>query len=168
MSAEPSTTSTVVQGGITVTALAFLHSALTRMIPYAIVAIPLILLDLVWGIRAARYRKERVTFSRAFRRTMSKAFDYICWIIIGASVSVVFQTRWLEWVIIGLVMFNEIASVVSNYFETKGVEISLVSLWRLVFRKGAEKVGVAVDKEEVEEIIKPKPRDAKGRFTKKQ
>lgn len=56
MSTEPSTASTVLQGGISVAAVAFLHSALTHMIPYAIAAIPLILLDLLWGIRAAKYR----------------------------------------------------------------------------------------------------------------
>ena len=167
MNTEPSSTlGTVFQGGVTITAIAFLRSALTHMIPYAIIAVPLIALDLLWGIRAAKYRKERVTFSRAFRRTMNKTADYLCWIVIAASVAVAFEARWLEWLIIGAVMFNEIISVVANYFETKGIKLSIVSIYRLIFKKGAEKAGVEVSDEDVKEIIKPQ-RDARGRFIKK-
>lgn len=170
MSTEPSTASTVLQGGISVAAVAFLHSALTHMIPYAIAAIPLILLDLLWGIRAAKYRKERVTFSRAFRKTMAKTMDYICWLIIAASLGVAFDARWVEFVLIGAVMFNEITSIVGNYFETKDMQISLVGLFRWLFRVGANKVGAEVTSEDAETIIQPKPkqpRKANGQFAKK-
>ena len=97
---------TAAQGGVAATALAFFHSTMTNMIPYAIVAVPLIVLDLLWGIRAAKYRKERVTFSRAFRRTMSKTFDYLCWILIASGIALAFDTKWLEYGILGLVIFN--------------------------------------------------------------
>ena len=164
--------STIVQGGAAATAVAFLHSALSNMIPYAIIAVPLVVLDLLWGIRAAKYRKERVTFSRAFRRTMSKVADYACWIIIAGSISLAFKTKWLEWAIIGAVVFNEITSIVGNYFETKGIQLSMVDLFRWLFRAGAGKVGVELDKEDAENIIKPRreqPRDLKsGRFIKKE
>lgn len=163
------TISTVAQGGVTVTALAFLHSALMNMVPYLICAIPLVLLDLVWGIRAARYRKEKVTFSRAFRRTMAKVADYICWIVIAASIALAFEAKWLEWVILGAVMGNEIISIISNYFETRGIELSLVALYRWIFKKGAEHIGATIEDAEAEGIIKPsdRPRDEKGRFIKK-
>jgi len=163
-----STMSTVAQGGVAVTALAFLHSALIKMVPYAICAVPLIILDLIWGLRAARHRNERVTFSRAFRRTMAKAADYTCWIIIAASVGLAFETQVLEWVILGMVMGNEIISIVGNYLETKGLELSWANLYRWVFRAGAEKIGATIDSAEAEGIIKPKrERDEKGRFIKK-
>ena len=141
------------------------------MIPYTIVAVPLIILDLLWGIRAAKYRKERVTFSRAFRSTMSKAMDYLCWIIIAASIAVAFEHQWLEWLILGAVIFNEFTSIVSNYFETKGVQLSFVAIFRWMFKTGAGKVGVEVSDEDAQEIIKPKeprPRAKNGRFVKRE
>lgn len=159
---------TVATGGVAATALAFLRSMLTNMMPYAIVAVPLIILDLLWGIRAARYREERVTFSRAFRRTMSKTFDYICWIVIASGIALAFEKKWLEFFILGLVIFNELTSIVGNYFETKGIQLSFVAVYRFIFKKAAEKHGIEVTDEEAKEIIKPQLRDAKGRFVKKQ
>lgn len=166
---ETSTTSVVVQGGVTATAIAFLHSALTSMLPYLIIAVPLVILDLIWGIRAARCRKEKVTFSRAFRKTVGKCFDYLCWAVLAATVALAFEARWLEWVIFGAVVFNELTSIVTNFFETKGIEVSVVNIWRAVVKKGSEKAGVGLSDDEVSEIIKPKPaRDPEtGRFIKK-
>lgn len=164
---DSSTVSTVAQGGVTVTALAFLHSALINMVPYAIAAVPLVLLDLVWGIRAAHYRGERVTFSRAFRRTMAKTADYICWIIIAASISLAFEAKFLEWIILGAVMGNEIISIVGNVLETKGIDFSLVNLYRWLFKAGAEKAGVTMEAAEAEGIIKPKPTTSVKRRTMK-
>ena len=171
MTSEPSTVSTVVQGSVSVAAIAFLQSALTHMIPYAICAVPLIILDLLWGIRAAKYRKERVTFSRAFRRTMSKVAEYLCWIIIAASIAIAFDMRWIEFVIIGAVMFNEIMSVVSNYLETKDIKLSSLGIFRWLFKTASCKVGVEVSREEIEEILQEKPkrkRNSKGQFVKKE
>lgn len=166
---DTSTMSTVAQGGVAVTAIAFLHTALMRIIPYAIIAVPLLILDLIWGVRAARHRKEQVRFSRAFRRTMAKTFDYVAWLIIAASVGLAFEAKWLELVILGLVMGNELISIIGNYLETKGIEFSWVGFYRWLFKAGAEKVGVTMESAEAEEIIKPKrERDPKtGRFVKK-
>lgn len=162
------TTNTIVEGGVTLTAIAFLQHTLSNMIPYAIVAIPLIILDLTWGMRAARYRQERVTFSKAFRKTMGKMFDYLCWILIAAGLAIAFEKQWIEWCILGAVIFNEITSIIGNYFETKGIELSIPALWKLIFKKGAGHYGVDVSDDELGEIIKPKPeRDEKGRFVKK-
>lgn len=164
---ESSTISVVVQGGVTATAIAFLHSALTSMLPYLIIAVPLIILDLIWGIRAARYRKEKVTFSRAFRKTVGKSFDYLCWSVLAATLSLAFEARWLEWVVFGGVVFNEMVSIVGNFLETKGIEFSLTSLYRLIFRKAGAQLGVEVTQEEVEEIIKPKRDPKTGQFVKR-
>lgn len=166
-SSESSAISTLAQGGVAVTALAFLHTALSNMIPYFICALPLVALDLVWGVRAARYRKEKVTFSRAFRRTMSKTFDYIAWIIIAASVALAFETKWLEWVILGMVMGNEIVSIIGNYLETKGITFSWAGFYRWVLRVISGKAGVDMEQAEAEGIIEQKKRDPKtGRFVK--
>lgn len=168
MTGETSAISTVAQGGVAVSALAFFHTALTNMIPYIICAAPLIALDLLWGVRAARFRKEKVTFSRAFRRTMSKTFDYLAWIIIAASIALAFEAKWLEWAILGMVMGNEIVSIIGNYLETKGITFSIVAFYRWVFRAGSEKVGVTLDDAEAAQIIR-RPRDPKtGRYVPKQ
>ena len=150
------TTNTIVEGGVTLTAIAFLQNTLSNMIPYAIVAIPLIILDLTWGVRAARYRQERVTFSKAFRKTMGKLFDYVCWILIAAGLAIAFEKRWIEWIILGAVIFNEIISIIGNYFETKGIEFSVAAIWKLIFKKGAGHYGVDVTDDEMNEVIKPK------------
>lgn len=163
---DTSAMSTVAQGGVAVTAIAFLHTALMRIIPYAIIAVPLLVLDLIWGVRAARHRNEQVRFSRAFRRTMAKTFDYVAWLIISASVGLAFEAQWLEWLILGLVMGNEFISIIGNYLETKGIEFSWISFYRWVFKAGAEKIGTALDSAEAEGIIKPK-REEKDDDTKR-
>ena len=71
-----------VGSGISATAVAFMQSAVLRMIPYAVPALVIIALDLLYGIKAAKHRKERVRFSTACRRTVSKIVSYICWLIL--------------------------------------------------------------------------------------
>lgn len=157
-------TSTIAQGGVAVTALAFLHNAMNNMIPYAIAAIPLILLDLVWGVRAAKHRDEKVTFSRAFRRTMGKTFDYVAWLIIAATLALAFEKKWLEWVILGMVMGNEVISIIGNYLDTKGIKFSWVGFYRWIIKAGSNKAGIIMEQAEAEEIIS-QARDPKtGRF----
>lgn len=172
MNNDSSFLSTAAQGGLAATALLFIRQAITRMIPYAFVVIPLIILDLRWGVPAAKHRGEKVTISRAFRRTMSKTFDYICWIVISSTLAVAFERPWLEYVILGAVIFNEIVSIVGNYLEvTKGIELSWKEFYRWMFKRGAEKAGVEVTDEDASGIIRHKTdtqqRDSKGRFTKK-
>lgn len=157
--------SLIVQGGVATVAIAFLQSAVLRMIPYAWVALPLIALDLMYGIRAARFRKERVRLSTALRRSTTKLFTYTCWLILASAVALSFHKEWLEWVILGIVFLNEFLSIIGNYLECKGVDFSVVNLWKLLFRKGAEKVGVEITEEDIDNVVKP--RDPKtGRFIK--
>ena len=101
----------LLQAGVAGAAVAFLREAVLRMVPYTIIAIPLIVLDLVYGIRAARYRKERIRFSTAVRRTMTKILTYACWIILSSALAIAFEHRWLEWVVLGMVYINDSMSV---------------------------------------------------------
>lgn len=146
----------VLEGSVSTVAVAFLQTAVLRMIPYAIPGVLLIVLDLVYGIRAAMYRGERARFSTAVRRTMTKLFSYVCWIILASTIALAFHVDWLEWLVLGLVYLNEFASIVGNYLETKGMEIYFPALYRWVFRTGAEKVGATIDAAEAEGIIKEK------------
>lgn len=148
---------TAAHSGVAVTALAFLHAALLNMVPYLICAIPLIILDCRWGVPAARLRKENVTFSRGFRMMMTKCVDYVCWVVVASSLALAFGQGWLEWVILGAVMGNEVISIIGNYLlAKKGIELSWVNFYRWAFKTGAEKAGAAMDTAEAEGIIKGK------------
>lgn len=163
------TASVVLQGG-TAAALVFFNESITRMIPYLIACVPLILLDLDFGIKAARKRGERIRFSKALRKTFGKGVEYICWTLLAATMSLAFGIKWIEWVVLGIVFLNELASVVGNYLETKGLEIRWAYVWNKILKIGGEKIGVDASDIDVAEAIKPKedkPRNVKGQFTSK-
>lgn len=160
----------VMQGSVATTVVVFLQTAVLRMIPYAIPALFLIALDLFYGCRAARYRGEKVRISTAVRRTMTKFFSYICWIILASTLALAFSHDWLEWAVLGLVYTNELASIIGNYLETKGIEFSFVHFYRWILKVIAGKAGEAMDTAEAEGIIigkDGKARDKKGRYTKR-
>ena len=151
------------QGSVATTVVVFLQTAVLRMIPYAVPAVFLIMLDLFYGCRAAKYRGEKVRISTAVRRTMTKFFSYVCWVILASTLALAFKHDWLEWAVLGLVYANELASIIGNYLETKGIEFSFVGFYRWILRLITGKVGEAMDAAETEEVIKP--RDPKtGRF----
>ena len=152
----------VMQGGIASTAVVFLQTAVLRMIPYSVPAIILIALDLFYGCRAARYRGEKVRVSTAVRRTVTKVFTYLCWIILASTLALSFGHDWLEWSVLGLVYLNELASIVGNYLETKGMEFSFVGFYRWLLKVIAGKAGETMDDFEAGGIIKPKDGE-KGR-----
>lgn len=158
-----------VESGISATAIVFLQSAVLRMIPYSVPALVIVALDLIYGIKAAKHRGERVRFSTACRRTVSKIVSYICWLILASTLALSFHKDWIEWFVLALVYGNEFASIVGNYLETKGLEFSFAGLYRWVLKVIAGKVGEPIDKEDAESIIieKDRPRDARGRFVKR-
>ena len=49
-------------------------------------AIILILTDLWFGVRASKYRGEKIRKSRAGRRTFNKTVDYLCYLFIGVTI----------------------------------------------------------------------------------
>lgn len=162
---------TVAVGGASATALAFFSDSLTHMIPWLIAAVPLIILDLRFGIRAAKHRGEKIRLSTAFRRTFGKAVEYFCWIVLAATLSLAFQKAWIEWAVLGVVVINEFASIIGNFLETKGLEISWPNVFRALFHFGAQKAGLDDDGIDpngfVRPIQKPKPqpiRNEKGQF----
>lgn len=119
-----SAATTAAQGSVSVLALAFLHDAITLMTPFLIVAILLIIVDLVFGIAAARKRNEVVRFSRALRRTVNKIVEYVCWIILSASLAVAFNYQPLNWILLAVVIGNEMISVASNWLFVHGKKVS--------------------------------------------
>lgn len=133
-----STESALLQGGTSVVMTAFLAEVIADMLPFLIVAIVVILVDLIFGIRAAQHRKEEVRYSRAFRRTVSKMFEYVCWVTLSSSLAVAFKFPALEWIILGAVILNEVVSIASNWCEVHGIRIKGLNLPKII----GEKVGV--------------------------
>ena len=166
--------SLVLESGVSATAVAILQTTVLRMIPYALPSVFLIVLDLVYGIKAARYRGEKIRLSTGVRRSVTKVFSYICWLILATTLSLAFEQRWLEWVILGLVYMNELGSIVGNYLETKGLEVSWKNVNRALFKWGTQKAGLDSDGIDPNSFIRPiekpkgKPlRNSKGQFVSK-
>lgn len=129
---EMTTGSIVVQTGVTGAAITFFSDTILDMVPYLFAALVLIAVDLYFGIKAAARRSERIRPSRAIRRTVGKCFEYLCWVSLSATLSVAFDMRAIEWVILGVVMGNEVISVTSNWFEVHGKTIKGLNIWKIV------------------------------------
>ena len=156
----------VLQGSVAATFVAFLQASVLRMIPYAIPTIALIALDLVYGIKAAKDRGERVRLSTALRKTTTKFFSYVCWIILASTMALAFNVQWIEWVVLGTVYANELASVVGNYLETKGLEMSWGGVVNALVKLFGRKHGINTEDIDANEIVKPikQGRNKKGQF----
>lgn len=153
---ENGAVNTIVEGGATIGVVAFFSEAMKQTLPWLILAVPIIVLDLLYGIRAAKFRGDKVRWSTAIRRTIDKTVGYIMWCAAAVMIAQLFEVAWLDKAILGLVYGNELISVIGNYLETKGINLSVANLWKLIFRKGAEKVGVEVTKEDLEDVIQKK------------
>ena len=156
----------VLQGSVAATFVAFLQASVLRMIPYAIPTIALIALDLVYGIKAAKDRGERVRLSTALRKTTTKFFSYVCWIILASTMAMAFNVEWIEWIVLGTVYANEFASVVGNYLETKGLELSWGGVVNALVKLFGRKHGINTEDIDANEIVKPikQGRNKKGQF----
>ena len=146
----------IVQGGVSASLVALLQTAVLRMIPYAVPGLFLVILDLAYGIKAARHRGETIRLSTAVRRSMTKTFLYICWLILATTIAIAFDKEWLEWGVLGLVYGNEFLSIVGNYLEAKGLQFSIAAVYRWILKFFAGKVGGELTDDEASEILKKK------------
>lgn len=144
----------IVEGGMSATLVALLKTAVLRMIPYAVPGLFLVLLDLIYGIRAAKRRGEKVRASSAIRRTTTKVVTYICWLILATTISLAFGKRWLEWGTLALVYGNEFLSIIGNYLDTKGLSFSVAAMYRWLLKVFAHRLGEEISDEEAAELLK--------------
>ena len=174
------TANAVVEGGVVAVTVAVLQKTVLAMIPFALPALALILLDLWFGVKAAkhRYKKykretDRVTFSKALRGTAGKVFEFAAWLILASSMSIAFQKDWIQWATLGLVYVNEIGSVIGNYLCTKDIDFSLLAFLKAVMvfvgRWVGSKLGIVTDDVTFDDVLKPakQGRNDKGQFTSK-
>ncbi len=125
LSDQSTVTETIVQGSTTAILTSIFYQALADSIIWLVIAAVAIVCDLFFGCEAARHRGERVRLSRAVRRTGNKACEYLCWIMLGITISIGFAAEWLKYAIFAVIYGNELSSCLSNYFEAKGKHITL-------------------------------------------
>ena len=112
-----------------------------KMTGWLIVAIVLILADLNFGIKAAKVRGDDIRRSKAWRRSIGKLVDYICWIaiawVIGPTFSSPFNIPLLPFIIMAVVYCIELQSIIDNYLEYKGIKkrFSLLKFFVAWFKK---------------------------------
>lgn len=104
---------------------------------WLLLAAVLVLTDLRFGIMAARKRGETIRCSRAWRRTINKMIDYLCWVTVVEVLSRTFGMT-LGAPIVGMcalfVVYGiEISSCFNNYFEYKGIQKKF-NFWKLINR----------------------------------
>ena len=127
--------------GTTATVLSPFVDGWEKLIGWLIVAIVLILADLNFGIKAAKKRGDTIRRSKAWRRSISKLVDYICWIaiawVIGATFSSPFNIPLLPFIVLAFIYVIELQSIVDNYLEYKGIKkrLNIFKLIALLFKK---------------------------------
>ena len=72
---EVSTGGVIVGSGVASSLLLFFGETATVMLPFFCVALVVIIVDLIFGIRAAKARGEAIRISRALRRTLGKTVE---------------------------------------------------------------------------------------------
>lgn len=105
---------------------------------FLLAGVVLILVDLRFGIEAAKARKEKIRKSRAGRRTINKMVDYLCWILLAGALDkafgVPFDIPLLPALVLLVVYGFEINSCYSNYFEAQGKSVK-VNVFKLFEKK---------------------------------
>lgn len=152
---EQSSTQVIAEGSVATIIAVVAHNTFYAMLPYMIVCLCIIILDLYYGVRAARKRHEEIRVSRAIRRTLAKIFEYLCWLLIGAGLAVAFNAPWLDKTIVGAVLGIECISMFSNALFCKGYKIK--GLDKALIKKIGQKEGI--DTSDIE-IIKEGAEDA--------
>ena len=148
---EASTGSVVVGTGLSATLLLFFRQSFERMLPYLVIAAVVILIDLVFGIRAAKRKGDRIRISRAIRRTIGKAVEYFCWVVLASSLAVATGYTVIETGLMLVVIGVELISIAQNWY----------------FWKHGHKAGIHVDAAKViEAVVEAKTgADIKGAVT---
>lgn len=141
---EASTGSVIAGTGMTATLLIFFENSLAKMLPYLFISLIVILLDLHFGIKAARTRNEEVRWSRAIRRTLGKAFEYFCWSVLASSISVATNLEIIQTGIMLVVIGIECISIFQNWLTIKKGKKVTVDIPKVVESVISDKIGADV------------------------
>lgn len=140
----PSTGSVVAGTGLSATLLLFFENSLASMLPYLFISFLVIMIDLWFGIQAAKTRGEEVRWSRAIRRTVGKCFEYFCWSVLASSLSVATGYEIIQTGLMLVVIGIECISVFQNWLTVKKGRKVTVDLPRVVESVISDKLGADV------------------------
>lgn len=126
----------------------------SHMAPWLLLGAVTIIIDLRFGVKAAKARGETVRTSRAIRRTLNKAIDYLGIVTLaemlsrtfGVTLGVPIVSMGMLFIIYGI----EISSILNNYFEYKGLP------WKfnlLKFMRKKSEVAEAIETEEEQKEV---------------
>ena len=111
--------------GATAAVISPLVDFYSKLLPFLMLAIALIVVDSRFGILASRKRGETIRASRAVRRAINKLVDYICWVtlagMIGQTFGTAFHIPLLAVIVLCIVYSIELTSIFNNYFFYKGI-----------------------------------------------
>ncbi len=141
---DNSTTTLVIQGSTSSVLAPFVAESISVAIPFFIIATILIIFDLYIGIGAASARKERISVTKAIRRTLSKVCEYTCWVMLSATISIAYHSEWLRLGIMGGVLIIEFYSICRNYTTIKRVAIKAP-----IFKIISTKIGLDLSEVEI-------------------
>lgn len=116
-------------GGVTTALFAGFMDFLEPLKWFMLFALILIIVDLRFGIMAAKKRGEVIRISRAGRRTINKMIDYLCWILVagglGKAFGIPFDIPILPAAVLLVVYGFEVNSLFGNYFEAHGKHVNV-------------------------------------------
>ena len=128
--------------GATTTLLAPLLEFYSKLTPFLLLAIALIIVDCRFGIAAARKRGEKIRPTRKWRRSINKLVDYVCWVtlagLFGNAYGEILGIPILSALFLLIVYGVEISSCFNNYFESKGIK-KRINIFKLFNRPDVEK-----------------------------
>lgn len=111
--------------GATAAVISPLVDFYSKLLPFLMLAVALIIIDSRFGILASRKRGEVIRTSRAIRRAINKLVDYICWVtlagMIGQTFGTAFHIPLLSIIVLCIVYSIELTSIFNNYFFYKGI-----------------------------------------------
>lgn len=144
-------------GSATATVIAPIVDFYVNLAPFLILAMVLIVADCVFGVKAAKVRKEKIRKSRMVRRSINKMVDYICWITLAGMMGFAFGSTLnmpvLSYVMFAVVCAIELTSIFNNYFEYRGVHvhINVFKLFARWFGRPELEEAITVEEEEKNE-----------------
>lgn len=78
--------------------------------------------------------------SRALHRTVGKIMEYLCWVVLASTLAVAFRMEWIHYVIMAIIIVNELISIIDNYFYVHGKKVT--GLWQFVLKIIGHKLDV--------------------------
>lgn len=113
------------------TAMFYLRETAVQSLLWFVPCMAVIIADLAAGIKAAKYRGEKIRISSATRRTVNKCVCYASWIVCCVALNERYGTSLCAMFGMGLVFLIEGVSFFSNLLEPHGLKVSIKGILKV-------------------------------------